>query len=210
MGWSSGAEPVIRNQVWRHRFAEHRAGIEAARWLVYRAVDLMNRHKKADREVSMAKLFTTDLAQHFDLCEFNDEEIQTFIRGWRLAPGARTGPRGGRGEHRQVVECDRGGARHQAAGAEGAAADDDDKGSFGLGELPDSRLELYAKCVERLLKSWTEAAGLPRGALDRHQKEKSLGDLAFELQSSHPEEMREGGIALRWAATRWRGGWKLS
>ena len=56
-------QPVIKNQVWRHRFAEHRASIEAARWLVYRAVDLMNRHKKADREVSMAKLFTTDLAQ---------------------------------------------------------------------------------------------------------------------------------------------------
>jgi alkylation response protein AidB-like acyl-CoA dehydrogenase len=63
VGWSSGAEPVIKNQVWRHRFAEHRASIEAARWLVYRAVDLMNRHKKADREVSMAKLFTTDLAR---------------------------------------------------------------------------------------------------------------------------------------------------
>jgi alkylation response protein AidB-like acyl-CoA dehydrogenase len=56
-------QPVIKNQVWRHRFAEHRASIEAARWLVYRAVDLMNRHKKADREVTMAKLFTTDLAQ---------------------------------------------------------------------------------------------------------------------------------------------------
>ncbi len=56
-------QPVIRYQVWRHRFAEHRAAIEAARWLVYRAVDLMNRRQKADREVSMAKLFTTDLAQ---------------------------------------------------------------------------------------------------------------------------------------------------
>lgn len=56
-------QPVIKNQVWRHRFAEHRASIEAARWLVYRAVDLMNRRQRADREVSMAKLFTTDLAQ---------------------------------------------------------------------------------------------------------------------------------------------------
>jgi citronellyl-CoA dehydrogenase len=56
-------QPVIKNQVWRHRFAEHRASIEAARWLVYRAVDLMNRGRRADREVSMAKLFTTDLAQ---------------------------------------------------------------------------------------------------------------------------------------------------
>jgi citronellyl-CoA dehydrogenase len=55
--------PVIKNQVWRHRFAEHRASVEAARWLVYRALDLMNRKKKADREISMAKLVTTDLSQ---------------------------------------------------------------------------------------------------------------------------------------------------
>ncbi len=55
--------PIIRNQVWRHLFAEHRANTEAARWLVYRALDLLNRDKKADREISMAKLFVTDLAQ---------------------------------------------------------------------------------------------------------------------------------------------------
>ena len=55
--------PVLKNQVWRHRFAEHRASVEAARWLAYRALDLMNRKKKADREISMAKLVTTDLSQ---------------------------------------------------------------------------------------------------------------------------------------------------
>ncbi|MCW5977236.1 MAG: acyl-CoA dehydrogenase family protein [Bryobacteraceae bacterium] len=55
--------PVIKNQVWRHRFAEHRASVEAARWLIYRALDLMNRKKSANREISMAKLFATDLSQ---------------------------------------------------------------------------------------------------------------------------------------------------
>ena len=55
--------PLIENQVWRHKFAEHRASVEAARWLSYRALDLLNRGDKADREISMAKLFTTDLAQ---------------------------------------------------------------------------------------------------------------------------------------------------
>jgi citronellyl-CoA dehydrogenase len=54
---------LIDNQVWRHRLAEHRASIEAARWLTYHAADLMNHHAKADREVSMAKLVTTELAQ---------------------------------------------------------------------------------------------------------------------------------------------------
>jgi citronellyl-CoA dehydrogenase len=60
---SAFGRPVIQNQVWRHRLAEHRTGVEAARWLVYRAVDLVNRGERAVREVTMAKLFTSDLAQ---------------------------------------------------------------------------------------------------------------------------------------------------
>ena len=54
---------IIDNQVWRHRIAEHRTSVEAARWLVYRATDLVNRGEKAVREVTMAKLFTSELAQ---------------------------------------------------------------------------------------------------------------------------------------------------
>jgi citronellyl-CoA dehydrogenase len=50
-------------QVWRHRFAEHFARIEAGRWLVYRALDLLNRGQPALQEVTMAKLYTTELSQ---------------------------------------------------------------------------------------------------------------------------------------------------
>ena len=50
-------------QVWRHRFAEHLTSVEAARWLTYRATDLYNRGLKATREISMAKLFTSELQQ---------------------------------------------------------------------------------------------------------------------------------------------------
>ena len=60
---SAFGQKLIQNQVWRHRFAETRATIEASRWLVYRAVDLMNRRQPATREVTMAKLFTTEQAQ---------------------------------------------------------------------------------------------------------------------------------------------------
>jgi citronellyl-CoA dehydrogenase len=56
-------QPVGSFQVWRHRFAEHLTSIEAAKWLCYRALDLMNRKEKCLREVTMAKLFTTDLDQ---------------------------------------------------------------------------------------------------------------------------------------------------
>ena len=50
-------------EVWRHKLAEHLTAIEAGKWLAYRAVDLMNQGKPAVREVTMAKLYTSDLSQ---------------------------------------------------------------------------------------------------------------------------------------------------
>jgi len=55
--------PIRKFQVWRHRFAEHLTNIEAGRWLVYRALDLMNRGERAIREITMAKLYSSELAQ---------------------------------------------------------------------------------------------------------------------------------------------------
>ena len=55
--------PLGAMQVWKHRFAEMRAQVEAARWLVYRALDLFNRGQRAVREISMAKLVAADLSQ---------------------------------------------------------------------------------------------------------------------------------------------------
>ena len=55
--------PIGQNQVWRHRFAEHLTSIEGARWLTYRAVDLMNRRRRCVREITMAKLLTSELSQ---------------------------------------------------------------------------------------------------------------------------------------------------
>jgi citronellyl-CoA dehydrogenase len=54
---------VRKFQVWKHRFAEHLTNIEAGRWLTYRALDLMNRGQKCLREVTMAKLYTSELCQ---------------------------------------------------------------------------------------------------------------------------------------------------
>jgi citronellyl-CoA dehydrogenase len=56
-------KPLIKFQVWRHKFVEHLASIEAARRLTYHAVDLYNRKEAAVKEISMAKLFAGDLAQ---------------------------------------------------------------------------------------------------------------------------------------------------
>ncbi|MBF5041267.1 acyl-CoA dehydrogenase [Aggregicoccus sp. 17bor-14] len=55
--------PLIKFQVWRHKFVEHLTAIEAARRLCYYAVDLFDRKQDAVKEISMAKLFAGDLAQ---------------------------------------------------------------------------------------------------------------------------------------------------
>jgi alkylation response protein AidB-like acyl-CoA dehydrogenase len=55
--------PIGKFQVWRHRFAEHLTNVEAGRWMTYRALDLINRGRRAVREITMAKLYTTELSQ---------------------------------------------------------------------------------------------------------------------------------------------------
>lgn len=55
--------PIRKFQVWRHKFAEHLTAIEAGRWLCYRCVDMVNRRQRAVREITMAKLYTSELSQ---------------------------------------------------------------------------------------------------------------------------------------------------
>jgi citronellyl-CoA dehydrogenase len=56
-------KPLIKFQVWRHKFVEHLAAIEAAKRLTYHAVALFNAKEDPVKEISMAKLFAGDLAQ---------------------------------------------------------------------------------------------------------------------------------------------------
>jgi citronellyl-CoA dehydrogenase len=60
---SAFGKPIGQFQVWKHKFAEHLTSIEAARWLSYRALDLANRGQNCVREITMAKLFTSELSQ---------------------------------------------------------------------------------------------------------------------------------------------------
>ncbi len=55
--------PILKFQVWRHKFAELMAAVEASRQLNYKAADLFDRGELATKEISMAKLFAGDLAQ---------------------------------------------------------------------------------------------------------------------------------------------------
>ena len=84
-------QPIRHYQVWRHRLAEHLSNLEAARWLTYRAVDLMNRGKRCVKEITMAKLVTTELSQrvHYDCMQmfggFGYTSEYPIGRAWRDA-----------------------------------------------------------------------------------------------------------------------------
>lgn len=64
-------QTLLNYQIWRHRLADLTTRIEAARQLTYMAVDVANSGIRADREVSMAKLFTARLVK-----EVADEVLQ--------------------------------------------------------------------------------------------------------------------------------------
>lgn len=55
--------PLMKFQVWRHRFVEHLTAIEASKRLNYHAVELFDAKQNPVKEISMAKLFAGDLAQ---------------------------------------------------------------------------------------------------------------------------------------------------
>ena len=92
---SAFGRPIIKFQVWRHKFVEHLAGMEAARQLCYHATDLFNKYITGEsdyspvKEISMAKLFACDLAQKvaYDCQQFHGGMgyvTETNIaRGWR-------------------------------------------------------------------------------------------------------------------------------
>ena len=61
-------KPIIKHQVWRHKFAEMISEVEAAQQLTYHACELYDREKyhggrPAVKEISMAKLVSCDLIQ---------------------------------------------------------------------------------------------------------------------------------------------------
>lgn len=60
---SAFGKPLIKYQVWRHKFVEYLAQIEAAKRLTYHAVELFDRKENPVKEISLAKLFAGDLAQ---------------------------------------------------------------------------------------------------------------------------------------------------
>lgn len=55
--------PVVEYQIWRHKIADLYTQIMAARQLTYLAVDAVNSGIRAEKEISMAKLYTANLVK---------------------------------------------------------------------------------------------------------------------------------------------------
>jgi len=117
---------------------------------------------------------------HADLAEFDDTEIQAFIAGWQ-----------------KIHQPDRAAAQDKGKDLWDALKSRRDilplarnallltmivRVHIGLGALPESRLGLYEKCTETLLKHWAEAKGLAESPIDTAQKRKLLQRLAYEMQ----------------------------
>ncbi len=82
-------KPLIKFQVWRHKFVEMLSQMEAARRLTYHAVELFEAKENPVKEISMAKLVAGDLAQRvaYDCQQFYGgmgyiEETE-IARAWR-------------------------------------------------------------------------------------------------------------------------------
>jgi alkylation response protein AidB-like acyl-CoA dehydrogenase len=91
--------PLSAKQVLRHRVADMATEIEAARALLYRAAQLYNDGDDCITEVSMAKLFATEVANRVAyqavqlhggygyMCEFPVERFFRDVRLWTIASG---------------------------------------------------------------------------------------------------------------------------
>ena len=133
--------------------------------------------------------------RHYESSEFADNEIRTFVQGWR-----------------SVHEPDRAAAVEKGERLWKALWARKDilplarnallltmivRVHFGLGALPDSRLKLYEKCSETLLVAGARRKRTCQASpIDFHQKRRFLSQLAFEMQGESGEQLA-GGVALQ-------------
>ena len=93
-------EPLAARQALRHRLADLATEVEAARWLVYRAAALHQAGQECVTEVSMAKLFATEVANrvayhavqlHGGYGYMREYPVEGFFRDvrlWTIASGS--------------------------------------------------------------------------------------------------------------------------
>ena len=87
--------PIGSFQVWKHKFAEHLTTLEASKALTYQAVQRIASGQEPTKQVSMAKLFASDMLQDvlYDCLQFHggagfieEYDIARAYRDARLVP----------------------------------------------------------------------------------------------------------------------------
>ncbi len=127
--------------------------------------------------------------RHFELCEFNDEEIRTFIERWGRAH--EPDPQTAQAKAQRLWEALERQEKIKDLARNALLLTMIARVHFHLGALPESRLGLYQKCEETLLEHWAEAAGLPPSPIDRLKKAKFLRQLAYEMQGEAGQGMTQ-------------------
>ena len=142
-----------------------------------------------------ARALTPTLTNTSSCAPFNDGEIQQFLRGWCLFH-----------EPNRAAADEEAQRLWQAVEAQPRIKELADNAllltmivrvHWWLRALPDSRLDLYVKCADTLLKHWLVAAGFAGGPLGLDEKKRFLAQLAFELQDAAGEgEWGEGVLQI--------------
>jgi hypothetical protein len=122
-----------------------------------------------------------DYPRHF-LCEFNDDEIQKFIAGWRSI--RETSPSAAKKANRELWEAIRQQPHLREMAANPLLLTMITCVHLWRGELPDSRVHLYRVCAESLVDNWSTAVGLGMPEISQRQKLEFLAELAYHLQST--------------------------
>ncbi len=87
--------PILSFQVWRHKFAQLMTELEAGRQLTYHAAEMFNKGEECVTEISMAKLYSSELANRiaYDCLQFHggagymkEYDISRVFRDIRLIP----------------------------------------------------------------------------------------------------------------------------
>jgi Sulfatase-modifying factor enzyme 1/NACHT domain len=138
--------------------------------------------------------FESDSWSHYELCEFDDREIQSFIQGWRAIHEPDQAKAVEKGE--LLWKALKGRQDILPLARNALLLTMIVRVHFGLGALPDSRLGLYEKCTETLLKHWAEPKGLEPSPIDFTQKRKLLQKLAYQMQGEAEELTDEMALQI--------------
>lgn len=136
--------------------------------------------------------FASDRYRHYSLCEFDDDEIKLFIQGWRSV--RETNPGAVNKATRDLWDALQGQPAIRRLAGNALLLTMIVRVHWWLGQLPESRLQLYRTCADALLHHWSAVKGLRFEGISLDDKREFLAELAYAMQSeAAPGEMAGEG-----------------